>query len=354
MAEKKKVKVGLGAFDMAKGIAVLGVIIFHMRARYFSEEMMAFSPLFMVLFGIGSSLIPMFFIISGYGFMEKKPAVVFKKTFSSMILPYLVCIPLVAVSFLAFSYPAFYPREEFLKRFWGLMAGLALGLPENKLVGDFQIWAIVTMWFFLALFVAQNLLNLIVKVKKIWLQILLVGLCIAVGFVLRAFEFDYYCIALGLLAVGFCYAGYAIKKWKLLNRWMYSPWAWICLGILFLPQFFTGFFNMASGEYSPLKYFSAGCGGVLMMFAALWCNRFNGRITGALRKIGFQSFWVIYVHGIERLALPWDALAWENPSLLLALVIEVGLKIVFISLGCMVFKKISQIKYRRLTGKSLR
>ena len=66
-----------------------------------------------------------------------------------------------------------------------------------------------------------------------------------------------------------------------------------------------------------------------------------------IRKIGTLSFWIIYTHGIELLAVPWEKIAEENPYPYFALLIEVGLKIVIAVMGCMIFKKISQVNYRR-------
>lgn len=337
----------MGAFDFAKGIAVLGVILFHMRNRYRYQELPFLIPLYVFLLVIGSGLMPMFFIISGYGFKEKKQTVILKKTFSSMIVPYLVSIPIVAALFLLTSYPAFYPRDRLWDRFWGLMSGLALGMPENKMVGDFEIWAIVTMWFFIALFIAQNMLNTIAKVKKTPVQLVLVAGCVLAGMALKTLDIGYFCIPQGLMAVGFCYLGYAIKRWKLLDRMYFAPWVWIMLALLYLPQLFNGGFNMASGDYNIFDYLSAGCGGVLILFLALWCNRLEGRLVDGIRKVGIQSFWIIYTHGIERLALPWDQMAEANPWPILAFIIEVCMKVIIFMIGCMIFRKIAQINYNR-------
>lgn len=349
---KKNMKISLGMFDFAKGIAVLGVILFHMRSRYTVEQVPLLLPFYLVLLILGSGLMPMFFIISGYSFKPKSADVMLKKTFSGMIVPYLWSIPIILVLFLLMQYPFFYPKQALWDRFLSHLGGLLLGLPESTTILGFELWAIVTMWFFWALFIAQNLLNQIVKVSKASLQILLVAACVVGGYVLRQLGFLYFCIPQGMMAVGFCYAGYAMKKWKLVDRWMYSPWSYVCLLPVYAAQIVLGGlegFNMASGEYSLFGYFSAGCGGVLLLFAALWCNRFEGRVVEGIRKIGTLSFWIIYTHGIELLAVPWEKITVENPNPYLALLIEVGLKIIIAVMGCMVFKKISQMNYRRKT-----
>lgn len=354
MAGKRKVKIGMGTFDLMTGLAVILVVVGHMRDRFAPEQIPLLTPLFVLLWAFGAGLMPMFFIVSGLTFKEKSCGKILQKSFSEMVVPYLWSIPLVIVLLPLLHYPAIYPRVDILKRLAQRLGGLLLGLPASKTILGYELLPNGVLWFFLTLFISQNLLNLIVKIKKPAVQILAALVCAISGYVLRELGFIYFCIPHGMMAAGFCYAGYAIKKRKLLERWMHSPWAYIVLIPLYCVQYFFGGFNMASGEYALVSYFSAGCGGILLLLLALWCSRLEWSGLDGIRKLGMQSFWLIYTHGIEHMVIPWYELAVENSSLTLAFLVEVGLKVMIFMTGCMIFKKISQIKYHKRLASNMK
>ena len=70
MVEKKKVRIGLGAFDLIKGIAIIAVILHHTRSGQSGVDS---SFLVNLLKSFSCGLMPMFFIVSGYLFNRKSP-----------------------------------------------------------------------------------------------------------------------------------------------------------------------------------------------------------------------------------------------------------------------------------------
>jgi len=353
MAEKKKVRIGLGSFDLIKGIAIFFVIFAHVQPRFPSNEL----P-FLVPFAFLGSLqaqgsMPMFFIMSGYGHREKKPDAVLRKSFSELIVSYLWAVLICLCVRLLFAWPIYYgSMERRLEDLFAYFMAFLLGLPAEKDLFGVHLWASGALWFFLALFIAENLLNLIVKIKNNYLQFLSVALCIVAGFLLFRVDFDYYCIPQGLHATAFCYLGYLLKKHKLVERGLYSKWVYIVLGsfvvVLAIWIAYSGnWFGMAAGNYDFFMYIAAGINGVFLLFAGVYCDRLEWKWLEPLRKMGMYSYWIIIVHSIETLGFPWYELKQESPSSLLAFCIEVAMKVIIITTGCAICKRLSQSKYKR-------
>ena len=100
MIQKKKVRIGLGTFDLIKGIAIAIVVFSHSVSRYTLDDFGFLAPVYYFMHTMGMGFMPMFFIISGYGFKEKPIGRTLRKTFSELIVPYLIVIPLSIVFYI--------------------------------------------------------------------------------------------------------------------------------------------------------------------------------------------------------------------------------------------------------------
>lgn len=352
MAEKKKVRISLGTFDLIKGIAIFSVIFVHMQDRFTWNELPFLAPTTFLNYAMGSGFMPMFFVISGYGHRVKKTGAMLRKSFSELITPYLCAIPIGLCAHLILTWPCFESMRDRLVNIGTRFLGFVLGLPAEKDLFGYHIWATSALWFFLALFIAENILNLIIKIKNCYLQFLSVAMCIVAGFLLHSLDFDYYCIPQGLHAVAYCYLGYQLKKHKLVERGLYLKWVYIILGALVAVQVvwttYSGqWFGMAAGNYNIFMYIAAGLCGVFLLFAGVYCDRFEWKWLEWFRKMGMYSYWIIIVHSLETLSFPWYELDLENSIPLLAFSIEVAMKIIIILTGCTICKKLSQSRYKR-------
>lgn len=354
MSEKKKVRIGLGTFDLIKGIAILSVVVGHAVQGHPGGGNLLANPLSCLLGSLMCGLMPMFFIINGYGFRKKPVKIMLKKTFSELVVPYLVAIPIATVLHFFF--------------FWKLYPDMQHRLvdAEKRIITFFLgTDSAGPLWFLLAMFLANNLLNVILKVKKESIQALFAILCVAVGFIVMQFnsvmQFDHrsFRIIEGLTAVGFCYFGYILKEKKVLGRMMYSVWSYIILIAMCMIQFWGALngrtvFDMATAKYSVLSYICAGATGVLLLFGGLFLNKIKWDWLEFVRKCGMYSYWILIVHTVDYLAVPWWNLWEENPSVYLAFVIELGLRILIITTGCDIIKKITQVRYKNKMEKSIK
>ena len=66
-------KVSLGSFSFVKGIAISAIILGHIALEFDMTQLTWFHPLFILVGFFKTSLIPLFFIISGYTYKNTNP-----------------------------------------------------------------------------------------------------------------------------------------------------------------------------------------------------------------------------------------------------------------------------------------
>lgn len=347
--KNKRLKFNLGSFDLIKGFAIMVIILGHMCYFYDLKEMTYFTPLIFFLKPMGF-LMPMFFWVSGFGFREKRAEVVFKSTVKSFLYPYAVIMVLFSVIYLT-TYFFYYGNWSMaLQCTFAYLLAFLLGIPKpGKIIRGFELGHCSAAWFFLASFLAFNLLNLILKFKNKRLQTLLVIGCFLVGYFINIHDVNYYCVPQGLMALGYFYAGYIFKQYRLLEFLRTKIWIYLVLIPVTLIHFLLGNFNLCLGEfnYGLLDCIGAGCSALLLILAGIFLDRFEWKCFDLLRKIGLYSYWILCVHVIENDCMHWEAFISSMPNQPMAYCLELLLKILIISLGCMMLKKITQYRYKR-------
>lgn len=345
--EGKQIRIHISSFHLVKGISMIIVILGHMAYFYDMERI---TPIFWGLKFFGSPLMPIFFIISGFGFKEKSIKKTLKTTFNSLIVPYIWVMVAFVVVYPIANYIGYGSWEWAAEVTFRYLLAFLLGVPKaGHVIGGYEVLHCSAVWFFLASFVALNLLNLIIKVRKPVYQIVLVAICILIGYFLVLRDINYYCIPQGLMAVGSCYIGYLIKKYKLIERWTTSIYLYIVLIPIFLAHGIWGHMNLCLGEfrYGLWDYFAAICSALLLIAAALNLEQFEGKILDGIRKIGVYSYWILCIHSVEDGCMQWELFINAMPNQYVAFAGEIVLKAIIISSGCVVLRKISKNKYRR-------
>lgn len=182
---KKEVKLNLATFDFAKGVAVLGILLGHMFSHYDASQTPGLIPVSALLFLLQNAINPMFFIASGFGFRAKPPKKMLAKTKKELLKPYLYVTLFIALLFplIHFGFYRWWPGafQEMLR----YLLAFLLGIPKTgKTVLGFYLYECSVMWFFLALFLAMNLLNRILSREPGPAPLLCVAACALLGFVL--------------------------------------------------------------------------------------------------------------------------------------------------------------------------
>lgn len=351
----RKIKIGLGAFDLVKGFAIAFMVIGHMASHYAIDTLSpALYVFFLPLTLLGVCTIPMFFTASGFGFKEKSPGKMLKMTFSDLLKPYLFITLAVAL-----VYPISYgiQKGEFSGAIpatarWvlALLFGLHDPYADQKILFGIEVRACWVAWFLLAMFVAFNVLNLILKAKKSWAQFALVIFSVVSGYVLSRLKFTYFCIPQGLIAVGYCYIGFMFKKHKFFEREAFPVRLCIVLIPITLIECVWGDYDMAYNiyKYGLLDIVAASCAGIFLFVLGAYAGRCEWKWLNPIKQIGVYTYWIMCIHSVELICFPWDRIVKSMPEYpFVAFLIELGSKLVLISVCCIVLKKITQYRYRR-------
>lgn len=196
-------------FDIAKGIAILAVILGHSAIE--TNLFVPHRTAQIVLSICFSFHMPLFFILSGY-FMHPERRFRWMKEAKQLLFTYVVTALCVLVGVTCMATLDHESRAIALRQ-WGMAAIYGSGDISNLTLWrvDLRIGAI---WFLLALFWARLLLHCLARLPytPVW-----VVLCFAVGYVSSRYVLLPWSIQAGMCAVAFLYLGYLAKKYDVLG-----------------------------------------------------------------------------------------------------------------------------------------
>lgn len=352
--KNKKYRITLGTFDLIKGLGMIIVIVGHMVSYYNINKLWPVYPVFAVAFLISSSIMPMFFMITGHGMKARPCLEVLKKSISELLIPYFRVAGYIIVLFPLCHYACFRYLPGAMSEMLRYAVAFLLGIPKpGKMIFGMSSYWCSAVWFFLALFIAINVLNLILKIKNDNLRTVIVWLCLLGSFVCFYFDFNYFCLPQGLMATFFCYAGCILKKYKMAEGICGSPIfkriTVIGILIVLLVQIFFGSMNLAYGTaINPLGCLAAIIGGTLCLCLSIKTNNLEGKLFEWIRKLGVYSYWIICIHTVEETCIPWYYWSEMNKDhQIFAFTVELLIKFVLIVLVCTLLKKLSQYKYAK-------
>ena len=342
MEEQKSgsLKTYVGMFDLAKGIGMIMVVLAHTISQYNINTLPSF-PL--AVFGIvGTGLLPMFFIVSGYGFRKQKIVFCIKQQIRYILLPYLYVTLGMAIIFPCIHIAFFkWPRGAFNEMVRVVLAFI-LGVCENSgiRIGPYELYDCGTVWFLLALMNGWIILNFIFVFKNIYIRNLFVFLSVIVGMFLCQFGVWFFCFQASLISVGYLYIGYLLKKYRILHRKL-PFWVYCLLVIGVSIQFGFGKIVMST-NYWRLGVFDmilSFCNGFILIKLSLLGNVLTGTISQGIRTIGRYSLWIMCVHTLESICIPWylfSAKFVTNP--VIGILLQLILHCITIFGGCFLIK----------------
>ena len=344
-------KLRLGSFNFIKGIAICIVVFGHVASDFNIEKLALFYPIFLILDLLKTAVVPLFFVISGYGIVASRVQLTLKKTSKMLLVPYVM----VMIAFCVLR-----PVRDFiqtgnfvqaLNELKSVFLAFLLGIPiPGKVLFGYKLSHCAIVWFLLALFWSQNLVTWILKCKNIWVQLALVVACAALGQMLFRLDLIYFCIPQGLIATTYVYVGYLLKKYTVLEKrlpqkWMYL--AWVIVSCVYAK---VGIFDLCYGTFRSFwfDYFGVIFLTLLLLVIGIRLGSLEWRIFDIFKNAGIFSYWVLCIHSIEEKCLPWRSYihfmeAFPNLGFLLALLI----KGMIISVGCFWLKKVQRRKYRK-------
>ncbi len=357
LTQKKEFKLNIASFDLIKGVMILTVVLHHICEIVAWNDWLL-TAIIRALIDVGNGLMPAFAIISGYSFKEKDPSKLLKTTANGLCKP---CIYVALVTAILAPLPWYLVRyhtwSETAGELISLILGSLLGLsgPDDTIrAGTYALVSCGPIWFLWALFWAQNVLNLILRFKKeTWKRAVIVLACMTIGYWLGKLGFIFFSIPQGLFLVGFCYVGYLLKQYKLLQRWTGDIRAYLILLPIALAEMYWGYVNMWGMRFFNVVLDSIGATAMAVLFVmvGVWIGRFNWKATEGLKEVGIYSFWILAVHNVEMAAVPWVELG-ESLSLGLReyVLVMIVIRFSIIAAGVYAVKKFSKYIYTRRKG----
>ena len=331
---KKKVKLEntLGMFDLLKGVGMLLIVLTHNTSVFpdllengLSMEKEAISgagPLFLagkilllvvyaLLVTFGIALMPAFLSIGGYGFRKRPIGKGFRLLSKEMLIPYIYTVIATTICNIILHYSFFRYLPGALNESLKVFIGMALGVSETITLGGYTIYANGPVWYVLAFFWAIALFNAILnlaKEKQIPYAVFIVSV---IGWLLSYLPFTPLCLSQGMVGVIYVYMGYVVKKKKLISRDFTLKEKLLTVFLIIIPNIVMCSFGliteMADNVYSlgPITIIENGLMGIVFTYFFLRLNAFRGKITGAVRIIGRYSLYIMCVHSVEMIAVPW-------------------------------------------------
>ncbi|MCC7666391.1 acyltransferase family protein [Liquorilactobacillus satsumensis] len=291
--------------DIARGLAMLMIVAGHTLFGF------TFSPVARMIFAVH---VPIFFVLSGYLFKERKWKVLFNKINHNLLLPYIgTCLIMVGISWFAIHDPRnwiFAATMETHQMVFAAMYGLGtpLALPPEMGAAGVTIPAIGAIWFLVAMYLGDLLFNLAFKVcgrfknKLTFIWLLAISECV-LGFYLGGILHLPlpWSLPAALVSQVFYAAGFTIKQFTLMDK--SSLWA---VGGTFLWAFsvHSGFFYLNTAYADrPLAAVLGGIGGsfAIMRFSK-WLESLSavqGGKLGMLETYGRLSLIVLCAHLCE-------------------------------------------------------
>lgn len=295
---------GLGYFNLARGLGMALILLGH--------SMTPFSPADPAASGAGSVLgggiMAMFFLISGMGFYCRSPKKCFSIQCRLLLKPYLLTTAAILLTKLVL---ASVKQRPFAAHGGELVLTYLLGLNAE---GGGQLWgvpieSVSIFWFILALWGGWLLYNGICRLHNKPLQILLVMGCVGGSYLLTLISSVWiFCLPMVLLSVGYLAAGDLIRTHQLLDRKL-PAWCWVILLTI------TGICACFGGANLVGCYWKLGlldvagsfCVGFLLLrlYRRFMEKAHDGLLIRMGETIGFHSFWIIFLHGYEKVIFPW-------------------------------------------------
>lgn len=326
----------LDSFDIAKGIAILCVILGHLGIYNIVRTVYVFH-------------MPIFFIISGYFLSQRQEFKTFcKNKARGLLLPYYCTCFFICI----LSIPlAIFLKHSVLKTVWNWIGGslYAAGIVEvHGLIPHMPIF-IGALWFLWALFWGLLAVRWILDTFPEKYHLLIIASVAWIGYQTAQTIWLPLDIQAGLTAMIFIYIGYVAKKEQVLSRPHSPAILALCIGtVAWCIKYFKGF-GMVSNYYGNglMNIFGALAATYLIL---LVCGKLENLsvLSSVLTWYGRNSIIILAFHIIELDLLPWNQILIFiqrfGLSKTIALLGIVALKITWATTGVFVVKNIPLLR----------
>lgn len=311
----------LPQFDIAKGIAILAVIVGH------SEYLGVPSPLVKLAFTFH---MPLFFIVSGYFARVDAPLdrAFLRRTARTLLVPYaLTCLAMIAIKVLRALAAGDGSVGAELAR-WVVASLYGAGSAGARLPDG--VMPVGAIWFLPALFLGKALLVLVCRVR---LAPLLALLCFGLGVCTARVLWLPLSVQAALCAVLFLYVGHLIRRFDLLGEGRMPAAVWPLLALGWVATFALCTFYMVESRYDEgiLDVVGSTCATLCVLGLSDAAARRAPRLLEPLERVGQVTLPILCMHVIELNVFPWWRVAELLPATPATWVVLVLLRLLLVA-----------------------
>lgn len=311
---------------------------------------------------------PIFFVLSGYLFHQRPIKAEFKHGVINLLVPYLTTVLIIlAVNWIALRLPknpfvyAYYPatRQGILAAAYG--AGSEVFNPWG-----WQVMPVGAVWFLLCLFIAVQLFNGWIQLTEgrdnaATMRVVIVLSCAVLGGVLGKHVYLPWALNAALFSQLFLYAGYVIRKFKLIEKTQNVSW-YVLFGFFWLASTIQGYFVLTVPAAPNMIIGAIGGIGASLCIIGL-CRCMEAKIEESwglnlLARYGRLSLIVLCFHLIDlNVVNIYGALyAYCLPvtGQLVATIIGIAYRIAFVTFWMFIIPKIPLLRAGMFPRKFLR
>jgi hypothetical protein len=287
------------------------------------------------------TMVPDLLIIAGYGFRKKSIDKAWRHYAKELLRPYFITVIVVIIFEFCIHYAFFRWIPGALEETAKVLGGMVYGVTQTREFGQITLFANGAVWFLLAMFWALVLYNIVVNcIDDKYVIFVSIGISI-IGWILSFWKYTPFGLSQGLVAVLYIHIGYRLKKSKaLISKHSLKEivlYFLVCVVPNILLLCFGMITNMADNVYSlgPISYIASGLWGVGILSLFLKLNKFTGVLVGGIRIIGRYSLYVMCVHSVEMITVPWYILTGRFENGIIGFFVILFARLLFITVGCM-------------------
>lgn len=350
--KKYGVSSSLGMFDAAKGLSMVIIILGHTMVDV-SEQMEKSngSLLLLVLsFFVATGLMPMFYMMSGYGFRGEKNIKCIKKQIKFLLKPYCV---LAVFTIIASFIKVFVMDNYNLGNVKTLVLSFASFNTINSTVRGIDLISVGPIWFCIQLCIAWIILNIIFRIKKNTLRYMVIVGVLVAGQMIEKLPYNVHARMQFIPAIIFIFVGYLIREKKIFqkeNKYTLIQYFLVVI-VASLIILINGIGEAASnnwGRYYILGIVSSAVMGVVLLRMYMILNsKVDLKI---FKKIGRNTYDIIYIHTFEYLVMPWKEImsSIEIPFIAKFFIVSISRAVIIWVVYMLVLKFRTIIKNRRI------
>ena len=302
---------GIGIYDFAKGVGIIFVVIGHTFQDYIYGREFAFYDPLTAIIGLVDIyyILPMFYFIGGLNIKASDNRRVIRKQLKTLLIPYGIYASMIlTVNLVKLIFMDGFSISDYISYAMGLL--LLLGHRKN-LAGHF-IMSIGPIWFIVAFCLGHILVNYIINISNKWIRRLLMIIVVVTAYVLTKTDVAVLCVAETFVAAIFLYIGHIYGK-RIHNKLETGLTRSVYIFGLFASTLLVAFngisFTLSGnnlGASFMLGMIICTLGGIAFLRELLDLGRCLGAKATVIKRIGRESFFILFVHSFEYMIIPWN------------------------------------------------